>query len=300
MDYEISVKLGSTNKMSRKFQPMLACNVDLKSVIYPVYCTPKYDGIRCVIKNGIALSRTLKPIPNKHVQKILKDCPDGLDGELICYGKTFNEIQSAIMSVEGTPDFKYHVFDIIDPDAPYTDRMEMLEDIELPECCEKVFPHIVYDEDELLGYEHECVEEWEFEGIMIRDGEGPYKFGRSTQKQGWLCKLKRFQDAEATIIGYEELMHNWNDSEEDERGHTKRSSKQEGKVPAGTLGAFIVRDGDKTFKVATGMTAEERDNYWKIRDSMIGKLVKYKYQESGAKNLPRFPVFIGLRHPDDM
>ena len=300
MDCEIVVEINSTDKMARKFQPMLACNVDLKSVIYPVYCTPKYDGIRCVIRGGVALSRTLKPIPNKHVQKILKDCPDGLDGELICPGKTFNEIQSAIMSVEGTPEFMYHVFDIIDPDAPYTDRMEMLEDLELPSCCQKVFPNIVYDEAELLGYEHEAVEEWEFEGIMIRDGEGPYKFGRSTQKQGWLCKLKRFQDAEATIIGYEELMHNWNDSEEDERGHTKRSSKQEGKVPAGTLGAFIVRDGDKTFKVATGMTAEDRAKYWEMRDSMIGKLVKYKYQESGAKHLPRFPVFIGLRHPDDM
>lgn len=293
-------KIKSTIKMPPKFQPMLASNVELKSVIYPVFCTPKYDGIRCVIRDGVALSRTLKPIPNKHVQKMLKDCPNNLDGELICDGKSFNQIQSAIMTVEGTPKFTYYVFDIIDPAAPYTDRMELLEDMELPAVCQKVFPLEVHDEDELLGYEHECVEEWAFEGIMIRDGEGPYKFGRSTAKQGWLCKLKRFQDAEATIIGFEELMHNYNDSEEDERGHKKRSSKKEGKVPAGTLGAFIVQNGEQTFKVATGMTAEDRDKYWKDRDSMIGKLVKYKYQESGGLHLPRFPVFLGLRHPDDM
>jgi DNA ligase-1 len=37
-----------------------------------------------------------------------------------------------------------------------------------------------------------------------------------------------------------------------------------------------------------------------MRDQMIGKLVKYKFQEAGAKDLPRFPVFLGIRHPDDM
>jgi DNA ligase-1 len=71
-------------------------------------------------------------------------------------------------------------------------------------------------------------------------------------------------------------------------------------IPAGTLGAFVVRDGDKEFKVATGMTAEERQLYWDTQDEMLGKLVKYKFQPSGAKDLPRFPTFLGIRHPDDL
>lgn len=279
-----------------QFRPMLASNVDLAAVTYPVFCTPKYDGIRCVIRDGMALSRKLKPIPNRHVQSQLQKCPNNLDGELICHGKTFNQIQSAIMTEEGSPDFTFFVFDIVDPKAPYTDRMQRLEDTELPPFCSKVIPVMIDSEEELLEYE---LESSEFEGVMIRDGEGPYKYGRSTPKQGWLTKLKRFTDSEAVIIGFEELQHNMNEAVEDALGLTKRSHKKAGMVPSGTLGAFIVRDGDKEFKVATGLTAADRAEYWEHRAEMLGKLVKYKFQESGAKDLPRFPVFLGIRHPDD-
>jgi DNA ligase-1 len=282
------------------FKPMLASNVELNSIIYPVYITPKYDGIRCVIRNGQALSRKLLPIPNKYVQKKLAECPNNLDGELICHGKTFNQIQSEIMREDGEPEFNFYVFDIIDTKAPYLDRIEKLEDMDLPSFCKKVIPTEINTKEELLDAEREAVEDFDFEGIMIRTGDGPYKYGRATVKQGYLSKLKRFTDAEATIIGYEELQHNMNEQTKDALGHAKRSHKKEGMVPAGTLGAFIVRDGEKKFKVSTGMTSAERQEYWNNKEDMIGKLVKYKFQESGAKDLPRFPTFLGIRHPDDL
>jgi DNA ligase-1 len=281
-----------------KFQPMLASPVELDNVVYPVMCSPKYDGIRCIIKDGFALSRKLKPIPNRHIQAMLASCPPNLDGELMLVGKTFNQIQSAVMSVEGEPEFVYFVFDLINK-FEYSDRLEDLMTLELPECCQKVEPVLIQDADELIRYEEECLAEG-YEGIMIRSPDGPYKFGRSTAKQGYLSKLKRFQDSEAVIIGFEELQHNMNEATEDERGYTKRCHKKDGMVPAGTLGAFIVRDGEKEFKVATGMTAEERQHYWYTKDDMLGKLVKYKFQASGAKDLPRFPTFLGIRHPDDL
>lgn len=283
-----------------QFRPMLASNVKLNSVKYPVLCSPKFDGIRCVILEGNGLSRKLKPIPNRHVQSLLQTCPDKLDGELIIPRKSFNHTQSAIMSEEGTPNFVFYVFDIIDTKAPYQDRMEKLKELELPRFCKKVLPVEISDEEELLKYERESVEDYEFEGIMIRDPDGPYKYGRSTPKQGYLSKLKRFTDAEAEIVGFEELQHNTNEAKEDELGLSKRSHKKEGMVPAGTLGAFIVKSDGKTFKVATGMTADERQEYWDKRPSMIGQLVKYKFQESGAKDLPRFPVFLGIRPPEDL
>jgi DNA ligase-1 len=59
-----------------------------------------------------------------------------------------------------------------------------------------------------------------------------------------------------------------------------------------------VRYEGKIVKVSTGLTAEERQEYWKT--NCIGKIVKFKFQEAGKKDLPRFPVFIGFRHPDDM
>jgi len=59
---------------------------DLDTLPYPVYVTPKLDGIRVLFKDGVALSRTLKPIPNKSIQKwaaFWGDELEGMDGELI-------------------------------------------------------------------------------------------------------------------------------------------------------------------------------------------------------------------------
>lgn len=282
------------------FQPMLASPIELNNVKYPVYCSPKYDGIRCVIREGVALSRKLKQIPNVHISKMLSMCEDNLDGELIIPHANFNQIQSAVMSEDGEPEFEFHIFDVIS-DKPYLERVETLKNMKLPKFCKKVLPHKFDNEEDMLEYERECVEDYEFEGIMIRSPNGPYKFGRSTAKQGYLLKLKRFTDAEATIVGFEEMMHNENEKTKDELGHAKRSHKKAGMVAAGVLGSFIVETADgRTFNVATGMTAEDRANYWKNRERMLGQLVKYKFQESGAKDLPRFPVFLGIRHPDDM
>ena len=272
--------------------------MDLPNVVYPVLCSPKYDGIRCVIRNGIALSRKLKPIPNRYIRDILKDCPDNLDGELIIDHASFNQIQSEIMREDGTPDFKYYVFDIVSK-FDYSDRVTDLAELQLPDFCVPVIPILIHNKEELLAYEEECLASG-YEGVMIRSTDGPYKYGRSTVKQGFLMKLKRFQDSEATIIGFEELQNNTNHATLDERGYTKRSHKKEGMIPAGTLGAFLVEENGKTFKVSTGMTAEERQQYWDTRSDMLGKLVKYKSQEAGALNLPRFPVFLGIRHPDDL
>jgi len=283
-----------------KFQPMLAEKVELSSVKYPVFCSPKLDGIRCIIRGGVAVSRTLKEIPNRFVASLLQTCPDNLDGELIIPRQTFNQIQSAIMSEQGEPTFEYHVFDVIS-ERPYNTRMDELSAMVLPAFCRKVLPHVFENEDDLLEYERECVEDYEYEGIMLRSPTGPYKFGRSTMKQGYLLKLKRFEDDEAVVVDFEEMMHNENPSKVDARGYAKRSSKKDGMVPAGILGAFIVRMANgKTFNVSTGLTMEQRRDYWGTRDALLGTLVKYKFQGLGAKGLPRFPVFLGFRHPDDL
>ena len=145
------------------------------------------------------------------------------------------------------------------------------------------------------------MEDWEYEGIMIRSGNGPYKFGRSSAKEGYLLKLKRFADDEARIVGFDEMLHNENEAFLDKLGHTKRSTKKDGMVPAGVLGSFIVKmKNGKQFNVATGMTAADRLAYWTARTSLLGQYVKYKFQGYGTNGLPRFPVFLGIRHVDDM
>src|SRR5690606_28483163 len=55
---------------------------------------------------------------------------------------------------------------------------------------------------DVLDYESTCLARG-YEGVMLRDPDGPYKFGRSTLREGTLLKLKRFEDAEAVVIGFE-------------------------------------------------------------------------------------------------
>ena len=68
------------------FKPLLASPVEWKHLDYSnLWVSPKLDGIRAIIRDGVVMSRSLKPIPNKHVQRILGNSPgiEGYDGELI-------------------------------------------------------------------------------------------------------------------------------------------------------------------------------------------------------------------------
>ena len=40
----------------------------------------------------------------------------------------------------------------------------------------------------------------------------PYKQGRSTVREGYLLKVKTFLDDEATVVRFEERMHNGNEA----------------------------------------------------------------------------------------
>ncbi len=59
----------------KQFRPMLAINADIDNIKYPVIGNPKFDGIRCIIKDGKCLSRTLKEIPNIYVKTTLVNYP---------------------------------------------------------------------------------------------------------------------------------------------------------------------------------------------------------------------------------
>lgn len=279
-------------------KPMLATAIEHTSALnWPLMATPKLDGIRCIIVNGQPLSRKLKPIPNKHAAALLKTLPDGLDGELMCFGKTFNETQSLLMSEEGTPDFTYCVFDYIDANKNYVERIDILRRLTLPAWTKLVLPITVDNEQQLLALEKKILRA-KYEGVMLRKPSSPYKYGRSTFKEGYLLKLKRFKDSEAEIVGFEEKMKNNNTPTKDELGHTKRSSHKANKKPAGTLGKLIVQDV-KTgilFSIGTGFNDKLRKHIWKNRKKYKGKIVNYIFQDVGMKNKPRFPSFRGFRN----
>jgi DNA ligase-1 len=154
----------------------------------------------------------------------------------------------------------------------------------------------IKDAGMLMGYEAAMLEAG-YEGLILRDPLSPYKYGRASMKQGWMLKLKRFQDDEAEIIGVQEMMHNANEAKRDELGRTKRSSAKAGLVGTGLMGALHVRDlkSGVEFYVGTGFDDEDRAKEWKL-----GSIIKYKSFKIGVKDAPRHPVYLGLRDRRDM
>ena len=281
---------------------------ELSEIQFPVLATPKLDGIRCLKINGKALSRSFKSIPNHHIRNwIEKHCPDGFDGEIICPKKTFNETQSLVMTEAGDPEFNFWVFDYVKDDLNkgYASRIEDLREW----CAEPgdhtnlilLLPTTLLSFESLVYFERQAVAD-NYEGVMVRTSGSPYKCGRSTLREGYLLKIKRFSDAEAVVIGFEEKLTNTNELTRDELGHAKRSSHKENLVPAGTLGTLIVRDVETglEFGIGTGFDAKTRQEVWDNPEKYLGKLASYQHQPSGMKEKPRFPSFRGFRDPRDL
>lgn len=275
---------------------------------YPLLATPKYDGIRCFMNNGTR-TRSFKPIPNLHIRKTLEThIPNGIDGELIIPNADyFGKVTSPITTREGQPEFEYHIFDWVyeDLNEPYQSRIERLLEVHeysflwLP-FIKVVEAKLINSPAELLAYEEECVQQG-FEGCIVRSPLSPYKLGRSTLNQGYLVKIKRFSEGEARIIGFEEKMHNANTLKQDAYGYAERSSHKANKIPLNTLGALIVVDLETGIEFSLpGFTAEFAKKVWENKEFYLNKVAKYKYQMSGAKDLPRFPSFLSIRDETDM
>lgn len=298
--------------MSKPWKPMLAVSCDdISKIKFPVFASLKLDGIRASIHNGVVMSRSMKPIPNKQVQeKFGKPEYEGFDGEII-YGdsldkEVFNKSTRSCMSFElpegfSVDELKFFVFDVIG-ECCYSERQEKII-TGWPEVTgvHKLTQHLMEDIDQLDKYESNLLARGA-EGVMVRSLDGPYKQGRSTLKEGYLLKLKRFSDSEAKIIGFEEKMHNANEATVGELGQTKRSSHKDNLVPMETLGSLKVVDihSGVEFNIGTGFDDKLRAEIWSNKESWMGKIVKYKHFEVGSKDLPRFPVYLGERMLEDI
>lgn len=287
-------------------KPMLAAPAGAE-LPFPLLLSPKLDGIRCLIVAGVAVGRSLKPLPNRHVQQLFgRSELNGLDGELLVGNPVakdvFQTTTSGVMTATGEPNVTFWVFD--DYSAPggfgerYLRAQRRLKAV--PHC--QLVPHVqVATADDLSGWEQYYLARG-CEGIMLRHPTGPYKHGRSTAKEAWLLKVKRFEDSEAVVLDATELMHNANEAKRNALGHLERSSHKTGKVGKRSLGALMVKDlkTGVEFDIGTGFTESQRQVLWDKGGSLIGKVVKYKFQPTGVKEKPRFPVFLGFRDGVDM
>jgi DNA ligase-1 len=104
------------------------------------------------------------------------------------------------------------------------------------------------------------------EGVMIKDPNSKYENKRSN----FLLKVKKFEDAEATVIGHQK--------------GTGRCSDM--------CGAILVRGDDGIeFKIGSGF-----DDAQRRKPPKIGARVTYKYMGKTNAGKPRFPIFMRV-HP---
>lgn len=274
---------------------------DLSKARFPLLASRKIDGFRCLIADYPMTSR-LSRFPNEHFHTALSNLTSRerpLDSEAVVGRRrgpgVLSRTSSGLTSQSGSPDFCCWVFDQ-PTDGRFVDRLErarrLVRDIGHPqirflkhrliERLEDLEEYI--DESLTLGYE----------GVMINSPDAPYKQGKGTIREGYRLKIKPFVDAEGEVIGYFEEEENTNEAKRTATGKLLRSSAKAGKVRKGTLGGLVLRDlqSDVEVRVGGGFTKDQRIHLWKIKEQLLGKIVKYKKQKMGEKDKPRHPNFV--------
>lgn len=300
-----------TTEKTKLRSPMLATDYEPQALKFPCLASPKLDGIRCHIVGGVAMSRSGKPIRNDYIQSVLGcEFLNGLDGELVvgdmAAPDVYNRTYSGVMKKDGKPEFKFITFDwYAEPSSAYLDRLGILN-AKVAEFNSVHVDSILQIElnsmADLDCYEADIISQG-FEGVMLRAPESPYKFGRSTVKEGYLLKVKRFAHDEAKIIGFEELMHNGNEATVDELGRTKRSEAKDGLYRSGMIGAYVVENPrwPKPFNVSCGSMSHDEKRVALLKASEdLGRILRFKHLPHGAKDVPRHPLFAGFRDEDDL
>jgi DNA ligase-1 len=271
----------------------------------------KLDGVRVLAvlaKNSTVLfSRNGKRFENfPHIvealdliknkfAKLFQSHPHGfvLDGEII--GESFQDLmkQAQRKSDVQTEGMTYSVFDWIPLadfergfwNAQQHKRLAILEEyravFEMTNCV-RIMDGITVDLDSAEGhdvmrrYAEDAVEAG-FEGIVIKDMGAPYECRRSTFWMKW----KPVITVDLTVVGFEE-----------------GTGRNEGR-----LGAFICEgvDDNRNIKVnvGSGLTDDDRTNYWDNADSLIGDVVEVAadavtQNQDGTYSL-RFPRFVRFR-----
>ena len=271
---------------------MLAHKYNPDKADYPAYMQPKLDGVRCLFTAKGAFSRTGKQFMNvDHIEQQLKTFfasnPNTvLDGEL--YNHELKDDFEKIISLvrkqfpkywhrkEAAELVQYHVYDVPSMTiAGYSSRLSYLNSqvySKLTWPIMHVPTKVVLDYDEAVQA-HKKNLKLGYEGSIYRSMNGKYKGTRSWD----LMKFKDFDDAEATIVGYE-------------MGKGKRT---------GTLGKFIMQDDEGiTFGCPPGKgydyndLADMANNITKY----IGERATFTYFQRTKAGSYRHPLYKCIRN----
>lgn len=220
-----------------------------------------------------------------------------LDGEVM--SSSFQDLMKQIHRKENveTDDATLHLFDIVPLEkfiAGFYDIPQCMRSLDLYNLINKVDesdrPNVKVIDNELIDLDtdegknrlleiNKYAIEGGYEGIMIKDVNGPYECKRATS---WL-KLKPFITVDLEVIGYEE-----------------GSGKNVGKLGALIVAGYHEEQYIRT-NVGSGLTDEDRALFWDCREDLVGRTAEIKAdtitqsQDSDNEYSLRFPVFLHFR-----
>lgn len=254
------------------------------SVGFPLYVQPKLDGVRCLMKDGVAWSRQGKLfIPE--VYEHLKFETDGIiiDGELMLPRDefTFQEGMTAIKKYrpELSSRLEYHVYDMYDPNNPdmtFEERKAKIFDIvftargvDFPSQVKPVRTDKVEDDARIMSLHGLNLQEG-YEGTIIRDPNSVYTPGH---RSVGLLKHKDFVDEEFEIID---------------------TMDGKGKFEGAIMFRCVTAEG-KEFDCGLKGSIDARKAMYLEREKYHGRRLTVKFQEKTDDGIPRFPVGISVR-----
>jgi len=322
----------------KTFKPQLCPNdeINLNDLSYPLLASTKLDGCRLLIHNGELLTRSLKPLKNKQLREKFQKIADFtkeeeiiLDGECYAHGIPFQFIVSCFMTQdyddikaikkwtnlcqehdyfisrqEMLDKLKFYCFDCLDDgmlnDCYFSARYKaMLEYTKkFPELIVPVIHKEINNSDELSNYFEEAVNRV-YEGLILRNPNGLYKYGRCRISEQNSYKVKPWVTIDSKIIGIVQATVVNDDVEKTvtELGFSRTSKKQGDRHLINKANAFIVDYEGKELHIPIAMTDEQKLYIWEHQNEYIGKFVEYKFMKIGMKEngLPRIPKMLRMR-----
>ena len=233
------------------------------------YMSEKLDGIRCYWDGETMYTRNGNQIYAPKEWKQNLPCI-ALDGELWSGRDQFQSIVSTVRRHEPESqkwkNIQFMVFDAPLVKGNFRARVAHADKaikVLSKTPAQLVAQQICKGNDHLLKTVEEVVGK-NGEGVMIKDPTSLYQQNRSYS----LLKVKKFDDAEAKVIGHQ-------------RG-TGRCS--------GMCGALLVTEKDGTkFKIGSGFTDLQRR-----KPPSVGSVVTFKFQGRSKAGIPRFPIFMRI------
>lgn len=250
----------------------------------------KIDGVRCLMyyKDGEVHTASRGgqhyDYSTKHITghsdmiKLFEENPDIiLDGELYIHGRPLQYI-SGLARLETDVYSKcealeYWIYDIVDPNLTFEDRLEMLEDV--------VTPYFQDSDIKVVMVEHTPCEGWSeiktlhdkyvsegFEGVVIRNPSKTYGINKRTND---MIKVKMYQDAEFEITGISEGLR-----DED-------------------MCFTCITDKGLEFKAKPMGSRELKQIYRNDIDKIVGKMATVKFFYYSEDGVPLQPVLKCIR-----